>query len=137
MTVHWQPKGYPNAIPCLTVKDASGLLGFIEAVFGGTVFDRHEDGGVVRHGEIRVGDSIIMVAEASEQWPAERSSLYVYLPDADATYRTALEHGATPVMEVGDRCGGVKDAWGNTWWIATHVEDPSPQEIQRRAQAKQ
>ena len=72
------------------------------------------------------------------------TSLYLYVPDADAVYRRAIEAGGVSVMEpadqfYGDRSGGVKDPVGNTWWIATHIEDVSPEEIRKRfaAQAKQ
>lgn len=140
MTVHWQPDGYPNVIPCLTVKDASGLFEFICRVFDGKEVERHDADGVLRHGEIRIGDSMVMVSEASERWPAAAASVHLYVPDADAVYKRALSEGAMSVMEVdkrfyGDRSGGVKDPWGITWWVATHVEDVSPEEIQRRAKA--
>lgn len=140
MTVHWQPKGYPNVIPCLTVRDAAGLMEFICRVFQGEAAESIRDGDALRHGEVRVGDSMIMLAEASERYPATGSSIHMYVPDVDAAYRNALDNGATSAMEVGDRfygdrSGGVKDAWGNTWWLATHVEDVSPAEIQRRSQA--
>jgi uncharacterized glyoxalase superfamily protein PhnB len=68
------------------------------------------------------------------------STLYVYVPNADAVYQRALEAGATSIREMadqfyGDRHGGVKDACGNHWWIATHMEDVSPEELARRAAA--
>lgn len=138
--MHWQPEGYPNVIPCLMVKDASGLFDFICKVFDGKEVERVVNDGVLRHSEIRIGDSMVMVSEASERWPAVPASVHLYVPDADATYKLALVGGATSVMEVGDRfygdrSGGVKDPWGVTWWMATHVEDVSPEEIQRRAKA--
>jgi uncharacterized glyoxalase superfamily protein PhnB len=81
-----------------------------------------------------------MVADATEKWKAMPSSLYLYVTDVDQVYRAALNAGASSVMEpadqfYGDRNAGVRDACGNVWWIATHKEDVSPEEIQRRAAA--
>ena len=82
------------------------------------------------------------MGEASGEWKPMPSTLYLYVPDADATYQRALEAGATSVQEpedqfYGDRHGGVKDPSGNLWWVATHIEDVSSEEIARRAAAQQ
>jgi len=94
--------------------------------------------GNVAHGDVLIGDSHVMLGEASGPWPSQPSSIYVYLPDCDAVYKQALAAGGTSVQEpktqfYGDRHGAVKDVCGNTWWIATHVEDVAPEELERRA----
>jgi uncharacterized glyoxalase superfamily protein PhnB len=82
-----------------------------------------------------------MLGEATGQWKPRPSTLYLYVHDTDATYRRALEAGATSLMEpanqfYGDRNAGVQDPSGNFWWIATHVEDVSAEEMKRRAEAQ-
>jgi uncharacterized glyoxalase superfamily protein PhnB len=96
--------------------------------------------GKVMHAEVRIADSLVLLAEASEQFPAMPSMLSVYVEDVDATYAKAVAAGATPVRPpadqfYGDRSGGVKDQGGNQWWFATHIEDVEPDEIARRAAA--
>jgi PhnB protein len=99
------------------------------------------DGGV-GHCEVRIGDSIVMTGEPQDQSKARPSNLYVYVVDVDATCRRALACGARSEREpadqfYGDRSGGFTDASGNIWWIATHKEDVSPEEMQRRAKQAQ
>jgi PhnB protein len=84
---------------------------------------------------------MLMLTDGGGEWKPMPTNLYLYVNDADATYRRALAAGATSVMEpvtqfYGDRHGGVKDPSGNIWWIATHVEDVSSEELQRRAEAR-
>jgi len=86
---------------------------------------------------VTIGDSVVMLGEASGDFKA---MLYVYVRDADATYRRALQAGGKSLREpatqfYGDRHGAVTDPVGNAWWIATHVEDVSPDEMMRRAEA--
>jgi PhnB protein len=135
------PAGYHTLTPYLTVRGADALIEFLERVFDAKVIHKMlGPTGKVGHAELQVGDSRVMLGEvcgASEPMP---STLYVYVPDADAVYKRALEAGATSIREVadqfyGDRHGGVKDACGNQWWIATHIEDVSPEELARRAAA--
>jgi uncharacterized glyoxalase superfamily protein PhnB len=81
-----------------------------------------------------------MIAEPRGPWTAAPAQLYVYVKDTDATYRRALEAGGVSVMApadqfYGDRNAGVKDMCGNSWWIATHIEDVSPEEMRKRAAA--
>jgi PhnB protein len=98
-------------------------------------------GGAVLHAEVRIGDSMLMLTDGGGDWKPMPAALYLYVNDADATYQRALTAGATSVMEpvtqfYGDRHGGVKDPSGNIWWIATHVEDVSPEELRKRAEAR-
>lgn len=92
------------------------------------------------HADYQIGDSHIMFGTANEQWPAQTNSIHVYIDDADAVWKKAVAAGATNVKEpttefYGDRSGCVKDKWGNTWWISTHVEDVPPQEMEKRQRA--
>ena len=133
------PDTYHTVTPYLVVKGAAQLVDFITRAFGAReVHMMKGPNGEVRHGDFTVGDSHLMLGEANGPWPSQPCSLYVYLPDCDATYREAIAAGGTSVQEpktqfYGDRHGAVKDPCGNTWWIATHVEDVSPSELERRA----
>jgi uncharacterized glyoxalase superfamily protein PhnB len=98
--------------------------------------------GTVHHAEVKIGDSIVMMGEPAEPAKARPSSLYLYVPDVDAAYKAALAAGAKSLMEpadqfYGDRSGGVEDPSGNHWYVATHVADISPEEMQKRAKAAQ
>ncbi|MBI4617693.1 MAG: VOC family protein [Planctomycetes bacterium] len=141
MPVHWLPRSYTRVIPYLVVSGATGLVEFIERALDGKTTERVPgDDGTVRHAEVRIGDSMVMVGEAGSAKEPMPAMLYVYVPDADATYRRALAEGATSIQEpadtfYGDRNAGVKDPCGNQWWVATHKEDLTPEEIARRAAA--
>jgi PhnB protein len=143
MAVKPIPDGYHAVTPYLTVKGAAKLLDFITTVFGATEkFRMPRPDGTIGHSEVKIGDSTVMLAEASGQYPPMTAGLYVYVPDTDAAYKRALKAGATSLMEpadqfYGDRNAGVKDAFGITWWIATHVEDVPPGELEKRAAAAQ
>lgn len=142
-TVNPIPDGYHTVTPYLVVDDASAILSFIERAFGGTVLSRYlSPDGRVMHAEAQIGDSRVMLGEAQEEWPGMPAMLHLYVEDVDAIYRQALEAGATSVREpqdmfYGDRSGGVRDAAGNQWWIATHVEDVSAEEMARRQAAQE
>jgi uncharacterized glyoxalase superfamily protein PhnB len=139
MAVKPVPDGYHTVTPYLVSTDAEKLLNFLKTAFGGTESHvmRGPDG-AIWHADLIVGDSHLMLAQASPQHPALQAAVYLYVPDTDATYRAALAAGATSTMEpadqfYGDRNAGVKDALGNMWWIGTHVEDVAPEELERRA----
>lgn len=138
MPVKPVPEGYATVTPYLMSSDPDRLLDFLKAAFGAEVVEViRQDNGKIMHAEARIVDSMIMLGGASSKWPAENSSLYLYLEDVDAAYRAALSAGATDIMEpadqiYGDRMGGVKDPTGITWWLATHIEDVSPDEMRRR-----
>jgi PhnB protein len=132
------PDGYHTVTPYLIVPDADQVLAFIERAFGGEIRGRHADShGNVMHAEARIGDSIIMLGQSSEEWPPRPAMLHLYVEDVDAVYRQAVEAGARSIREpadmfYGDRSGGVEDRWGTQWWIATRVEEVSPEEMERR-----
>ncbi len=140
MAVKPIPDGYHSVTPYLIVNGAAGLIDFLKEVFGAEVKERMESpDGAIMHAEVVIGDSVVMMGEANENLPPMPTLLYVYVPDCDAVYQRALRAGATSVREprnefYGDRSGGVKDICGNQWWIGTHVEDVSPEEMARRAQ---
>jgi uncharacterized glyoxalase superfamily protein PhnB len=101
----------------------------------------NDSSGTLKHAELLLGDSKIMVGQASEQYKPRPQTLYVYLPDVDATYKRAMSAGATSLQEVtdqfyGDRTGGFEDTAGNWWYIATHTEDITMEEMQRRLNAQ-
>jgi PhnB protein len=94
----------------------------------------------VAHVEFRIGDSMLMMGEAMPDWPAQPSSIFLYVEDADAAYRRALDAGATTLQEPGDhdegdRRGGVKDPSGISWWIATHI-DPAAWDEMKKSSAQ-
>lgn len=136
------PVGYHAVTPYLLVAGVPRLIAFLRHAFDAQEESRYtQPDGSVMHAELRIGDSVIMMAEAGKQWPAMPSALNLYVADADATYARALRAGATKVNEptdqfYGDRCGGVKDPCGNIWWISTHVEDVPRQELERRQQER-
>ncbi len=121
------PPGQRTVTPYLVVEEPDALLRFIETAFGGELRSRHEDDtGRVMHAEITVGDSVIMVGGANEAYPPTRALVHLYLPDADAAWKAAIEAGGRSVrdpesMDYGDRTGGVEDPWGTQWWVATPV----------------
>jgi PhnB protein len=144
MAVKPIPDGYHNVTPYLLVDDADGLIEFIRNVFGAEETMRMPGpGDKVGHAELRIGDSIVMLADAStsETGTPMTAMLMVYVDDCDKTYQHAIEAGATSIREpedqfYGDRGGGVRDRFGNQWWIHTHVEDVSPEEMARRMEER-
>ncbi len=124
----YKPDGYTTLSPYLIVDGAGATLEFLRTVFGAVELRRFPDAaGKVMHAEVRIDDTVIMIADATSLWPAVSAHVHVYVPDVDATYRRALESGALSVQEPlkkgdADKRGGVKDAGGTTWWIATKIE---------------
>lgn len=121
------PAGYSTVSPYLIVDGAAQTIDFLARVFGATVMRVIPgDAGKVRHAEVRIGESVVMIADWMEGWPAMPAHVHVYVADVDATYRLALEAGATSVQEPvqqgdEDKRGGVSDPGGTTWWIGTRV----------------
>lgn len=136
------PEGYHTVTPYLIVEGASKLIDFLKQAFDAQEVERMAmPDGSIRHAEVRIGDSMIMMGEAGGDWKPMPASMYLYVEDTDAMYRRALQAGATSLMEpedqfYGDRNAGVKDPVGNIWWIATHKEDVAPEEIKKRAAAR-
>lgn len=132
------PDGYHTLTPYFTIQGVAQLLEFLQKAFDAQVTVCMQDpSGIINHAEVAIGDSKLMLGEARGEWPPMPGALYFYVPDTDATYKRAIEAGATSLMEpanqfYGDRHGGVKDSSGNQWWIATHIEDVSPEEMKKR-----
>src|SRR5919106_6712693 len=134
------PDGYHVVTPYLVVQGAEKLIDFLKRAFDAKEIERMSmPDGSIGHAEVRIDDSIIMMADAREEtWKVMPSSLYLYVNDCDAAYKSALEVGAISLMEpkdefYGDRSCGVKDPIGNHRFIATHKEDLSKDELDRRA----
>jgi uncharacterized glyoxalase superfamily protein PhnB len=130
--------GFHAITPYLLANGASRLIEFVCAAFGGEVTGQKErPDGAIMHAELRVGDSMLMLGEASDQFGPMPASIYLYVPDCDTVYHRALSSGGVSVFPLmtlpsGERYGGVKDPCGNIWWVATHVEDVTPEEEERR-----
>jgi PhnB protein len=145
------PEGYHSVTPYLIVKDAARALEFYGKAFGATEVMRFmQPDGRVGHAEIRIGDSHVMLADEFPEIGAKSPqtiggtpvTIMLYVEDVDAVVDRAVKAGATltrPVQDqfYGDRSGGVTDPFGHSWFVATHVEDVSPDELQRRAAAEQ
>src|SRR4029077_12205242 len=141
------PKGYNAVTPYLVIKGAAKAIEYYKNVFGATVVVRMDGpDGQVGHAELQIGDSRIMLADrnlkmghpSAEIIGASPVSLYVYVPDCDKVFEKAIAEGAKiqkPVEDqfYGDRSGFLRDPFGHYWGIATHVEDVSPQEMDKRA----
>jgi PhnB protein len=123
----YKPSDYTTAAPYLIVDGAGGTIDFLNDVFGATELRRFpNEAGRLSHAEVRIGDTVVMLADGVEGWPPQPAYVHVYVADVDATYARALAAGATSVQEPvkkedEDKRGGVKDAGGTTWWIATRV----------------
>jgi uncharacterized glyoxalase superfamily protein PhnB len=143
MPAQQPPEGYHSVQPYLTVENSAGLIDFMKEAFGATERMRmaSPDGGVM-HAEMDLGDSVVMLSDATEQYGPMPATLVVYVDDVDRVYKQALAAGATSEREpadqfYGDRTAGVDDAFGNRWWIHKHIEDVAPEEMERRMAAQQ
>jgi len=142
MAVKPIPEGYHTFTPYFVVEGASNFIDFVKNAFGGQEIYRFPaPGGKIGHAEMRVGDSVLMLADTTAEFSPSKMVSYLYVPDVDATYKKALAAGARSQREpanqfYGDRVGTVTDRWGNTWSIGTHVEDVPPDEMERRMKAQ-
>ena len=137
MAVKAIPDGYHSVTPYLIVKGVAQLIDFLKEAFGAQETFRMPGGGGIMHAEVRIGDSVVMMSDAMGEHGPMPTMLHLYVEDVDVVYRRALQAGATSIREpedqfYGDRAGAVKDAFGNQWWIATHVEDVPIEELERR-----
>ena len=128
MSAAYKPHGYNSVSPYLVVDGANATIDFLKNVFGAVELHRlPTPAGKIMHAEVRIDDTVVMIADGAEGWPPVPSHVHVYVSDVDATFRRALEAGAVAVQpplkkEDEDKRGGVKDAGGTTWWIATKME---------------
>ena len=128
MSARWKPERYSSVSPYIMVAGAQRMIDFSKRAFGATELRRYDmPDGSIMHAEVRIDDSVIMLADAGGTWPAFPIWLHVYVADVDAVYRNALAAGGVSVQEPQqregdpDRRGGVKDPAGNTWWISTQT----------------
>ncbi len=142
MAVKPIPDGFHSVSAYLLVSGVPRLIDFLKNGFNAEVTEYMDmPDGTVMHAQVKIGDSFVMMGDPRGTCEPTLASLYLYVPDTDAVYQQALKAGATSVMEpadqfYGDRNAGVKDPVGNTWWIATHIEDVPPDEIRKRASAR-
>ncbi len=118
------PENHQRVMPYLILQDARGFLKFAQNVFGAEIIAEHlDDENRVLHAEIKIGDSTIMTGQANEIWDAHNAGMFIYVADADKTYQEALQNGADSILEMEDkeygRSGGIKDPFGNIWWITS------------------
>jgi PhnB protein len=129
---HTAPEGYTSVAPWVVTDDTGALLDFVAAAFDGEEIARVAvEDGTIGHGEIRVGDTVVLAFDRRPDWPVMPALLRVYVPDADAAMAAAVAHGARVVTGVadsawGDRGGRVRDPFGNVWWVVSRVEEVAP-----------
>ncbi len=142
------PAGYHTATPYLTLSDCARAIDFYKRAFGATEVMRMEaPGGKIGHAELRIGDSMVMLADefpgagnkAPQTLGGTTSGVFLYVTDVDAAYKRAVDAGANPDMPPsnmfwGDRYGKLTDPFGHAWALATHIEDVAPEELGRRMQ---
>jgi uncharacterized glyoxalase superfamily protein PhnB len=142
MAVKPIPEGYTTFTPYFVVEGASDFIEFLKKAFAGQEVLRFPaPGGKLGHAEVRVGGSMVMLADSTPEYTPTKMGSYLYVPDVDATYKKAVAAGARSQREpanqfYGDRVATVIDRWGNTWSLGTHVEDVSPEEMERRMKAQ-
>jgi PhnB protein len=126
MPAAYKPEGYNSVSVYIMASGAQRVIDFLKSAFDATALRRFDNpDGTIMHAEVRVGDSVVMIAEAGGGYPAFPVWLHVYVPDVDALFKRALAAGGVsvqePVQKPGDpdRRGGVQDPAGNTWWIST------------------
>jgi PhnB protein len=120
-------EGFHTVTPYLMVREAVNLVEFVKQAFGATESFRSTGSAGGLHAEVRIGDSMVMIGGGGT-WEPMPAAIYLYMDDVDAVYKQALQAGATSISEpadqpYGDRLAGVKDAFGNVWYISTHKED--------------
>jgi PhnB protein len=144
------PQGYHSVTPYMTVRDAKAALAFYAEAFGAEkTMQLDMPDGTIAHAEMRIGDSIVMLSEENEAWGTKGPLtlggspmfLMLYVADVDAAFARAIAAGASEVRPVadqfyGDRSGTLKDPFGHQWTLATHIEDVSAEEGQRRMEAE-
>lgn len=118
------PEGYQAVIPYFLVSDGDQFFTFLKTVFEATEKAMHRDGnGRLMHGEASIDGSIVMFGESNETWKPEVSSVFIYVKDTDATYKRAMDAGSTsrqaPESKDYGRAAGIRDPFGNTWWITS------------------
>ncbi len=140
MPVRPIPEGYHTVTPHLVVQDVAKFINFLKSAFGAQekYAMRMPDGNIM-HAEMQIGDSRLMIGPAMGEVRPMPCMLFIYTEDADNLYQKAVKAGATEKEKMrdqfwGDRAGSLQDPFGNHWWVGTHKEDVSPDELKRRAE---
>jgi PhnB protein len=147
-TVNPVPKGFAAPTPYLAIDGAAKAIDFYKKVFGAKEISRHEMEGRIGHAELEIGGGHIMLADefpemnfrGPQAYGGSAVMLHLYVEDVDAVTERALSAGATILRPVknefyGDRSGQFKDPFGHVWNVSTHVEDVTPEELERRSKA--
>jgi len=142
------PDGYHSVTPYLITKGAADALEYYKKAFGAIELFRMDHGGKIGHAEIKIGDSPIMLADeypemgyvSPKTLGGTPVSIMIYVPDVDTTYKQAIDAGGVELKALqdqfyGDRSGTLTDPFGHVWTVATHVEDVSPEEMEKRMAA--
>jgi PhnB protein len=150
MAVKAKPEGYHSVTPYLIVRGGARAIDYYKAAFGAIEIMRLDaPGDKIGHAEIKIGDSIIMLADENPEWGAKSADAYggspvhlmFYVDDCDTVFKQAIKAGGKEVQPLkdqfyGDRSGTLIDPFGHQWTIGTHKEDVSPEEIKRRMAAE-
>ena len=148
MAVKSKPEGYHHVTPYLVIQGATAAIDYYKRVFGARERMRMDGpGGTIGHAELEIGDSVVMLADEFPQMGFRGPltvggtpvSLLLYVDDVDGVFKRALAEGAKELKPLetqfyGDRMGTLEDPFGHVWSLATHVEDVSPEEMQRRSE---
>ncbi|WP_410656490.1 VOC family protein [Amycolatopsis sp. lyj-112] len=133
------PAGYHSVTPWIISRDTAGVIDFLKRVFDAEPMGEpvYVGGGKIGHAEVRVGDSVVMLFDAQDDWVETPAYLRLYVEDSVETQRRAVEAGAEEVTRqtelfFGDRVGRVRDPFGNLWWIQTRLFDLDYPEMERR-----
>ena len=143
------PEGYHSVTPSFTFKDSKKATEFYKKAFNARVIDLlpSPTGKGIMHATMQIGNSIMMMGDenpdcskSAETLGDSPISFFIYVPDADAAFKQAIEAGGTVMMPVadmfwGDRCGQLKDPFGYSWWLATHKQDLTPEQITKAAES--
>ena len=149
MTVKHIPDGYHSITPYLSIKGAKEAIEYYKQAFNATeIFRLVAPGGEIGHAELKIGDSHIMLADpcaegtfrSPQALDGTSVALHVYVEEVDAFFTQAVDAGAKVVKPVqdqfyGDRTGSLEDPFGHIWFVATHKEDLTPEEINKRAES--
>ncbi|AZP12948.1 VOC family protein [Undibacterium parvum] len=120
------PPGFNTVTPYFFVEGADRFIEFLVHGLGGIEIGRHMNGDRIANAQVRLGTSTVMVSEASNGFPAMPASYYLYVENADESMQRAIAAGGTKIMDVAnmpyqDRQGGIKDQFGNLWWLSQRL----------------
>jgi PhnB protein len=121
------PKGHQAVMPYLMMENAAAFIEFIKTVFDAEMTHESMRDGIIGHCEAQISGSTIMFSQSRDQWRPATANLFAYVPDADGTFRKAIDNGASVMMEMSDqnygRSGGITDPFGNVWWVTSVIEN--------------